>query len=241
MKQMKINMNSLVLLGLVTGVGLAGCADPNKDLVTTTPNPGKQTKDYNPTAAAGVSKDITKSLATSRYGPYIAASARFGHRGNPFALSAEEKAFDVSQASYRLSIEGGEFGSLFEPPVDTLPNAEPVEPQPYRRLSGILIGDSVLAILEEGNQSTIVRPGQLIPNTNWRVVSIDQNKAVLRREGSTRLPREVEVRLEIGLPFQGQNSGSGGGSPQGGGLSGPPAGSRGKGGGGGGGGAAGAD
>ena len=88
-----------------------------------------------------------------------------------------------------------------------------VEPQPYRRLSGILIGDSVLAILEEGGKSTIVRPGMMIPDTNWRVVSIDKDKAILRREGP-QLPHEVEVRLEVGMPgFTNTGNQGGGGTP----------------------------
>ena len=238
---MKVHMNSLLLLGFIAGVGLVGCADPNAQIAETTPSPGTQTKDYVPSALAGVTKDIKKSEDYGRYKPYILSTARFSHRGNPFALNADEKAFDVAQASERIVIEGGSFGLLYEPPVDTLPNAEPVEPQPYRRLSGILVGDSVLAILEEGGSSVIVRPGQLIPNTNWRVISIDLNKAVLRREGSTRLPREVEVKLEIGLPsFQNPGGGSGGvgGAPQGSGAPGLPGGNGKRGGGGG---AAGAD
>ena len=228
---MKVQIKSLLLLGFIAGVGLVGCADPNAQIVETTPSPGPQTKEYVPSAQAGVAKDITKSLGYGRYKPYISSTVRFGHRSNPFALNASEKAFDIAQASERIVIEGGSFGLLYEPPVDTLPNAEPVEPQPYRRLSGILVGDSVLAILEEGGTSTIVRPGQLIPNTNWRVVSIDLNKAVLRREGSTRLPREVEVKLEIGMPFQGGNTNPGGGNQQGG-IPGQPGGSGKKGGGG---------
>lgn len=231
---MKANSKSLSLLGLFVVVGLVGCADPNELLVTTTPTPGKQLKEYVPSAPAGVFKDITKSLDPARNNPYISSTARFGRRSNPFALNAEEKAFDVAQAAERIVIEGGAFGSMYDEPEDKLPAAEPMEPQPYRRLSGILIGDSVLAILEEGSKSTIVRPGMMIPDTNWRVISIDRDKAILRREGSTRLPREVEVRLEVGLPFQGGNGGFGGGAPQGGApQGGPPPGGGGKRGGGG--------
>jgi hypothetical protein len=230
---MKTYTKTLSLVSLVAVAGLFGCADPNLQLVTTTPNGGKESKEYIPMASAGVQKDIAKSMDPTRLNPYIASTARYGHRANPFALNASEKAFDIAQGSERVVIEGGAFGSLYEEPEDRLPTAEPMEPQPYRRLSGILIGDSVLAILEEGGKSTIVRPGMMIPDTNWRVVSIDRDKAVLRREGSTRMPREVEVRLEIGLPFQGGNSGFGQqGQGQGGNPSGPPAGGGKRGGGG---------
>lgn len=229
---MKSTIKSLSLLGLVAAIGLVGCANPNDQLATTSPNGGKEDKEYFPTAAAGVMKEPTelaKSMDPKRLQPYIASTVRFSHRSNPFALSSDEQAFDRAQASERLVIEGGDFGFLYEAPEDTLPVAQPLEPQPYRRLSGILIGDSVLAILEEAGKSTIVRPGMLIPDTQWRVVSIDRDKAILRREGSTRLPREVEVRLEIGMPFQGGGGGGGfqggggqGGAPQGG----PPGGGK---------------
>jgi uncharacterized membrane protein YgcG len=224
---MKSNNKSLYLLGLFVVLGLVGCADPNDKLEARTPVAGKQLKEYVPSAPAGVYKDITKSLDPSRNNPYISSTVRFGRRNNPFALNADEKAFDVAQAAEKIFIEGGAFGSLYEVPEDRLPVAEPMEPQPYRRLSGILIGDSVLAILEEGSKSTIVRPGMMIPDTSWRVISIDRDRAILRREGSTRLPREVEVRLEVGLPFQGGNSGQGG-APQGGAPQGgpPPGGGR---------------
>lgn len=206
---MKITANHWLAFGVIGAIGLVGCADPNKNIQPTTPIGGRESKDYTPTAMAGVSKDITKSTDIGRIKPYIASTVRFGHRSNPFALNGEEISFDRAQASERIVIEGGSFGELYQLPDDTLPVAEPMEPQPYRRLSGILIGDSVLAIFEEGNKSTIVRPGMMIPDTNWRVISIDRDKLILRREGSTRMPREVEVRLEVGMPFQGGNPGAG--------------------------------
>ena len=205
---------SLLLIGVATAIGMVGCADPNKLIATTEPSPGKQTKEYVPSADAGVFKDIASSQDPGRYLPYISRTASYGHRMNPFALSAEEMAFDRQQAAEKIVIDGGEIGQMWQLPPDTLPQVEPVEPQPYRRLSGILIGDSVLAILEQGNTSTIVRPGQMLPGTDWKVISIDQNRAILHRVGSNpRAPREVEVRLEIGFP--GQNSGPGGGNNQG--------------------------
>lgn len=212
---MKITTNYLLAFGVIGAIGLVGCANPNDKIEPRTPVGGKESKEYIPTAMAGVSKDISKSTDPRRNLPYIASTVRFGHRSNPFAMNAEEISFDNAQASERIVIEGGSFGELYTLPDDKLPVAEPMEPQPYRRLSGILIGDSVLAILEEGNKSTIVRPGMMIPDTNWRVISIDRDKLILRREGSTRLPREVEVRLEIGMPFQGGNTGGAGQQGQG--------------------------
>jgi hypothetical protein len=65
-----------------------------------------------------------------------------------------------------------------------------VEPQPYRRLSGIVVGDSVLALIVMGDGAgpQIIRPGLRIPNSPWRVISIDEEQAVLRRDGDV-LPR----------------------------------------------------
>jgi hypothetical protein len=213
---------------LVGCVVMIGCADPNAKLEPQDPTATKESKEYVPTAAAGVTKDISKSEAVGRYRPYILSTSRFGHRSNPFALNSEEQAFDRAQAAEKIVIDGGAFGSLYTLPDDKLDVAQPVEPQPYRRLSGILIGDSVLAILEEGGKSTIVRPGMLIPGTDWRVISIDRDKAILRREGD-RLPKEVEVRLEIGFPSAptGAGQGPGPGQGAGGGKTGPSIGNNG--------------
>ena len=214
---MKINQNSLILLGLAAvGVMMAGCKDPNDDLATTSPTAPKLAADYKPMAKAGVTKDVSKSLVenTIRWKGLINSSSKWGSRGNPFSLSKDEIAFDQAQAAEKIVIDGGNFGSLYELTESKLPGeGVQVEPQPYRRLSGILIGDSVLAILEEGGKSTIVRPGMMIPDTNWRVVSIDKDKAILRREGP-QLPHEVEVRLEVGMPgFTNTGNQGGGGTP----------------------------
>lgn len=216
---MKNLLKSNSLFAMVIGCAvLVGCADPNDKLEPKDPTASKETKEYVPMAAAGVGKDIAKSQDPNRYKPLILATSRFGHRSNPFALNKDEISFDMAQAQERITIEGGSFGSLYQLPDDKNDAVIPVEAQPYRRLSGILIGDSVLAILEEGGKSTIIRPGMLIPGTDWRVISIDRDRAILRRDGNT-LPKEVEVRLEIGFP-----SGVGGTGQQGGGQrgGGPP-------------------
>lgn len=209
---MKNVRNSVIALSLSAfALALVGCANPNDQLQETNPTAGKMEKDYSPTAAAGVQKDITKSMDPKRLAAVVAAAARFGPgRANPFALKSDEVAFDQSQAAEKVYIEGGNFGALYQLPESKLPGeGVQVEEQPYRRLSGILIGDSVLAILEDNGKSTIIRPGMMIPDSNWRVVSIDRDKAILRRDGNV-LPKEVEVRLEIGMPSSGGNTGNAG-------------------------------
>lgn len=122
----------------------------------------------------------------------------FAPRKDPFALEPVEQGYENRQEAERLVLLQGDFSA---PALQLVPEntgvAPVVEPQPYRRLAGVLVGDSVLAIIEMGNgrPAEIVRPGQKIQGTDWTVVSIDQEKAVLRR-GGNKLPHEVIVRLE---------------------------------------------
>ena len=143
---------------------------------------------------------------------------RVGPRRDPFSLSPQERAFDVQQQTERLIQQSGPMETMYEPPPPPDDTPEAMEAQPYRRVSGILVGDSVLAIIEmgEGNP-VIVRPGQYVPNTQWFVVSIDEEKVVLRRAGKIK-PNEISVRLEQRAPGAG---GGGGGNP---GLNGVPGG-----------------
>ncbi len=138
----------------------------------------------------------------------------FAPRSDPFALLPEERGFEISQSSERILADMGGFRFDYEPPVDTAP-VEVVEPQPYRRLAGVIVGESVLALIDMGDgRLEIIRPGQRIPNSEWTVVSIDEDKAILRR-GGNKLPRQIIVRLES-PPFN-PNQGGGGGAPAGGG------------------------
>jgi hypothetical protein len=135
----------------------------------------------------------------------------FASRNDPFALLREEKAYDISQTSERFLSETPFRFDYEEPPPPQ--SMDIVEPQPYRRLAGVIVGESVLALIDMGDgRLEIIRPGQRIPNSEWTVVSIDEEKAVLRR-GGNRLPRQIVVRLES-PPFQG---GGGGATPGGGG------------------------
>lgn len=156
----------------------------------------------------------------------LVASKSFGSRRDPFALKPSEARFEKDQETYRLFGEIGGFTTQFEPPVEKVVEEFP-EAQPYRRLAGVVVGDSVLALIDMGDGTLqVIRPGQQIPNSEWRVVSIDQDKAVLRRSGN-RTPRQVVVRLES--PPPGLGGGTPGGAPGGfpggpGGPGGPPGG-----------------
>lgn len=138
----------------------------------------------------------------------------FAPRSDPFALLSEERAFEISQNSERILADSGGFRFDYEPPVEQ-DDVEIQEPQPYRRLAGVIVGESVLALIDMGDgRLEIIRPGQRIPNSEWTVVSIDEEKAILRR-GGNRLPRQIVVRLES-PPFNPNQGGGGGmGNPSG--------------------------
>lgn len=119
-------------------------------------------------------------------------------RPDPFALKAQEKAFEAEQGSERLLGELGGYRNEFAPtePKEDAPLPTP-EPQPYRRLAGVVVGDSVLALIDMGNGNTyLVHPGEKVPESEWTVASIDMDKAVLKRGGNL-LPHEIVVRLEL--------------------------------------------
>jgi hypothetical protein len=81
-------------------------------------------------------------------------------------------------------------------------------------LAGVLVGDTVSAIIVMEDGSThLIKPGMRIPNSPWRVLSIDEEKAVLRRAGTVK-PTQIIVRLET--PPGGVPTGGGGGRGPGG-------------------------
>lgn len=157
---------------------------------------------------AGV--DVSATADTSLYKRLIAASARYGKRSDPFALTAEETAYDKQQNMYRVFNEIGGYTTQYQAPPEETKEVPPEEAQPYRRLAGIIVGDSVLAIIDmgDGNAATIIRPGMKIPNTEWTVVSINEDEAVLHRDGPIG-PHTIHVRLET-PPGGGQTFGGGG-------------------------------
>jgi hypothetical protein len=182
---------------------------------------------YTPKAEAGIPFQASTDaqafpkLVASRAGNFVA-------RKDPFALSGEEAAYEALQSSERLLSSTGGFSLEYTPPPTTIEEQPVEETQPYRRLAGIIVGDSVLALIDmgDGRGLQLIRPGQQIEGTEWRVAAIDDEKATLVRSGN-RLPRRISVRLESppagfapagGAP--GVRPGAGGGGPSASGMSG---------------------
>jgi len=104
-----------------------------------------------------------------------------------------------------------------KPPQVELP--EPFEPQPRRRVAGIIIGTTVSAILEqEGELPRIVYPGDMVGE--FRVAAITESGLILRRSKGN--PREVRVPYEPPGNVGGGGGGTGLGGPRGGRPGAPP-------------------
>lgn len=137
-------------------------------------------------------------------------------RQDPFALLAMEGVFEKNQQRERMvsEAEGGSWPVYYEEPPRQREEIEITEPQPRRRLAGIVLSPTgVGALIEmEDGRTYEVRPGSRIPNSDWTVVSVDQDKAVLRR-GGNRLPKVIVVTLEPGnrAPAGGGAAGGAGG------------------------------
>ncbi len=144
-------------------------------------------------------------------------------RSNPFAMFPDEAAFQTG-IRYRIILSKlPGMATEVEPPAPvTPPELMPVEEQPYRRVAGIVLGDTVQAVVVmEDGRGYIVRPGMRVGNTEWVCQSIDADSVVLVRQTGP-LPHQVTLNLESAPPTEfggGGNQGAGdqGGGNQGGG------------------------
>jgi len=209
MKNMKKQL--LQVSGLLVVVAAAGCTDPNKfqaPEAATASDPKIIKEDFRPNAPAGVA--IKEPPPGGPMWASLIKSRSFSSRIDPFALQPRERTYENSQGTERFAAQDS-WRLDFIPAVDTVVIPQ-VEPQPYRRLAGVIVGDSVLALIDMGDgKLELIHPGQVI--NGWRVVSIDGDKAILRR-GGNRLPHEITVRLEE-PPFGGGGGGGGGAPPPG--------------------------
>jgi hypothetical protein len=143
-----------------------------------------------------------------------AARPQFTPRRDPFAPLPEE--VEAMQADAFDPARYFVLASPPKPPKVELP--EPFEPQPRRRVAGIIIGATVSAILEqEGELPRIVYPGDMVGE--FRVAAITETGLILRRSKGN--PREVRVPYEP--PGNVGGGGGGGGAGFGGSRGGPGA------------------
>jgi len=146
-----------------------------------------------------------------------AARPPFTPRRDPFAPLPEE--VEAMQADAFDPARYFVLASPPKPPKVELP--EPFEPQPRRRVAGIIIGTTVSAILEqEGELPRIVYPGDMVGE--FRVAAITETGLILRRSKGN--PREVRVPYEPpgNVGGGGVGGGAGFGAPRGGGPGAPP-------------------
>ncbi len=138
-----------------------------------------------------------------------AARPQFTPRRDPFAPLPEE--VEAMQADAFDPARYFVLASPPKPPRVELP--EPFEPQPRRRVAGIIIGTTVSAILEQENElPRIVYPGDMVGE--FRVAAITETGLILRRSRGN--PREVRVPYEPPGNVGGGGAGGGFGAPRGG-------------------------
>lgn len=203
-----------IILALGAVVALAGCQGEEAPASTTgtTPSAASNRPVEAPNADAGVR--VNPSADPQMYASLSKGRNFGGSRRDPFSLRPQEMAFDRSQLSEKLISDFG--WSMRAEPKPEVQAEEKEEVQPYRRLAGVIIGDTVTAIIiMEDGRAEQIRPGMQIPNSEWTVVSIDEDKAILRRPG-TRKPNQIIVNLESAPPGAAGGNRTGGGNNTGG-------------------------
>jgi hypothetical protein len=215
-------VRAILVCGLAC-MALAGCQQNTETYGPVTPTAARK-PELDLSADRGVPVPQPEQVDAVK----LASSRSLGARPNPWALMPAEVAFDQSETSSRLLDSQGGFVLEVVPTLDDPEDAAPVyEPVPNWRLSGVLIGSGVMALLDTGPTTYEIRPGMQIPGTEWRVVAIDSDRALLAREGN-KLPKEFYVGLSgpitgDGVTVAGGGTGGnaggttgGGGNPRGG-------------------------
>lgn len=233
------SMNRVVFyaLALTAASFLVGCGGgAGGTIEPTSAVPKVKPIDFKPDVDAGIpvsqpeSIDVEETAGRTYRDNLLLLAARFPYMQVPakaFDLRLGEKAYEAQQEMERFYGSSGQFAVSYTPPEEKV-DTTIFEPQPYRRLSGIVVGSAVTALIEMGNGKTeLIRPGMKIPDSEWTVISIDDEKAVLRRSGN-RAPKQIVVRLESPPPgtspaLGGQGGFGGPGGPPGG-PGGPPGG-----------------
>ncbi|MCX7800869.1 MAG: hypothetical protein N2109_11065 [Fimbriimonadales bacterium] len=213
----RIRNTSLATLSvtLLTGCGLLGGGEP-ADVPTASVNLSKYQKlaEEKPNAPAGVPVEPNNSTDNLKK---LVASRVFPSRPDPFSLLPVEAQFDRDQASARFQQTQG-FMTVWTP-TEEMEELTVPEPQPSRRLAGVVVSNGAVLILidmGDGRGIQLARAGSKLGE--WTVVSIDTEKAILRRDPKKR-PSEVLVPLasplDLGTPTGGPNVPGAGGRPGG--------------------------
>lgn len=200
-------LSALSATALLAGYGCASAAQsqqvqqaPTGTAPTpTVPTPGMQDASavLHPAADAGIPVVVKPIDPGATRMKRLARNANFGTRSDAFALLPMESKYEREQNGELILSTLGGFTTYFELPEEQPDESEIFDPQPPRRVSGIVLGESVYAIIQmETGQTIIVRPGSKIQvgNVVWTVASIDEDKVVLRREGN-RQPKTIIIRL----------------------------------------------
>lgn len=77
---------------------------------------------------------------------------------------------------------------------DEAKNAPPEEPQPTRRMAGLLLNGRIFAIIETNGKSEIVQPGDMLSDRLARVERIERDKVVLKTT-TGKNPRRLIIRM----------------------------------------------
>lgn len=212
----KLALSSAAVLAL-GGCGLLGGTE-TAETPTATVSLAKYQKlaEQKPDAPAGVPVEPNTSTDNLKK---LVASKTFASRPDPFSLLPVEAKFDKDQASARFLQTGG-FLTVWTPPAEEMEEIVAIEPQPVRRLAGVVVSNGAVLILidmGDGKGVQLARAGSKLGE--WTVASIDTEKAILKRDPKKR-PSEVLVPLasplELGTPGGGPNVPGAGGRPGGG-------------------------
>ena len=219
-KETQIALAVAVIVLVVIAVALlfvfAGGGNDNAAMQPSTPPPDMRDGGGFAPAPPGGGFAPMPQATTAAVPQPSAARPPFTPRRDPFAPLPEE--VEAMQADAFDPARYFVLASPPKPPQVELP--EPFEPQPRRRVAGIIIGTTVSAILEqEGELPRIVYPGDMVGE--FRVAAITENGLILRRSKGN--PREVRVPYEPpGNVGGGGGGGAGFGGPRGGGPGAPP-------------------
>jgi hypothetical protein len=188
----KLNWKGLPLLGFLL-LASTGC----RDMVGEAIPPTKQVLPPIQPVSQGSPPGLHVNMAGNDVVVAMIHSTTTVPRNDIWALHSPEQDYDVRARNEQIfSTKGGLWPTLFTPKPEFI-EIDQIEPQPFRRLAGVLVGDSVMAIIDMGDGSPmqVIRPGMQIPNSPWKVISIDEEKATLHRNGNKR-PKDIVVRLQ---------------------------------------------